>query len=71
MKIAEERYDPATRTFRSEGSLPGNQRIETADQQIDKNTRKWTLKVFENDRLVFTSEQLSKRIDESAEPSKP
>ena len=30
----------------------------------DKDTRKWTLKVFENDRLVFTSEQLGRRISE-------
>ena len=65
-KVAEERYDPATRTFRSKGGLPGilpeNWTAETAWQQIDKDTWKWTLKIFENDRLNFTSKQVARRV---------
>ena len=66
VKVAEERYDPATRTFRSKGGLPGillkNWSVETAWQQIDKDTSKWTMKIFENDRLDFTSEQVARRV---------
>ena len=66
MKVAVERYDPATRTFRSKGGLPGilpeNWSVETAWQQIDKDTSKWTMKIFENDRLDFTSEQVARRV---------
>lgn len=68
MKVAVERYDPATRTFRSKGGLPGvlpeNWSVETAWQQIDEDTWKWTMKVFENDRLDFSSEQVARRISE-------
>ena len=66
VKVAEERYDPATRTFRSKGGLPGilpkNWSVETAWQQIDKDTSKWTMKIFEHDRLDFTSEQVARRV---------
>ena len=62
MKRAVERYDPVTRTLRSEGILQENVSVETAFQQIDEDTWKWTMKIFEGDRLGFTSEQVSRRI---------
>ncbi len=62
MKVAVERYDPVTRTFRSQGILQENWSVETAFQQIDEDTWKWTMKIFEGDRLDFSSEQVTRRL---------
>ena len=68
VKVAEEHYDPATRTFRGKGALSADLRVETAHQRIDRDTWKWTMTVLENDRVVFSSEPISRRVDGRAEP---
>ncbi|MFP6657002.1 MAG: SHD1 domain-containing protein [Pirellulales bacterium] len=60
-QVAHQHYDPAARTFRSKTDLAENRRLETTHERIDKNTWRWTLQVFDSDRLVFTSELLASR----------